>query len=95
MGRYDEINKKESYNETRRHKVLSQKTSYYPPVAVSDSDMYFITQYGDKLDTLANKFYGDPNLWWYIARINNLSSMNVEPGVYIRIPINADVTRGQ
>ena len=95
MGRYDEIDKKKSYNETRGRQLVSQKTSYYPAVAASDSDMYFITQYGDKLDVLADRFYGDPNLWWYIARINNLNSMNLEPGVYIRIPMNADVTRGQ
>ena len=95
MGRYDEIGKKESYNQTRQRTLTSQKTTYYPDSDINDSDMYFITQFGDKLDTLANQFYGDPNLWWYIARINNLSSMNVEPGTYIRIPQSADVLRGQ
>lgn len=27
-------------------------------------------KYGDKLYKIAHKFYGDPKLWWIIARIN-------------------------
>ena len=48
--------------------------------------MYFITQEGDRLDKLALQFYGDANLWWYIGKVNHLNTMNLDPGIRIRIP---------
>jgi hypothetical protein len=51
-----------------------------------DTDQYFIAQEGDRCDTLASRFYGDVNLWWYIARVNSLKSMNIPAGTHLRIP---------
>ena len=52
----------------------------------ADSDMYFMAQEGDRCDTLAFKFYGDTKLWWYIARVNELKTMNIPAGTHLRIP---------
>ena len=52
-----------------------------------DSDMYFMAQEGDRCDLLANSFYGNPNFWWYIAKINNLKTMNIPAGTHLRIPV--------
>ena len=49
--------------------------------------MFFIAQQGDRLDLLAQRFYKDASLWWYIARANNLKTMNVPAGTSLRIPI--------
>tara|TARA_R110002110_G_scaffold210675_2_gene423199 strand:- start:49 stop:309 length:261 start_codon:yes stop_codon:yes gene_type:complete len=62
------------------------KTTIYSEIEESDSDMYFISQAGDRLDNLAARFYGDIDLWTLIARANNLKTMNVPPGISLRIP---------
>ena len=43
----------------------------------------------DRLDHLANQFYGDINLWWYIAKANNLKFITIPIGSRLRIPVDA------
>tara|TARA_R100001443_G_scaffold51168_1_gene63161 strand:- start:4826 stop:5089 length:264 start_codon:yes stop_codon:yes gene_type:complete len=62
------------------------ETTIYPKIEEKDSDMFFIAQQGDRLDLLAQRFYKDASLWWYIARANNLKTMNVPAGTSLRIP---------
>ena len=45
---------------------------------------------GDRLDMLAHQFYGDVSLWWYIAKANNLNSINVPAGKSVVIPASAE-----
>ena len=69
------------------NKGLSRRlTKHYRSIPESDTDIYVITQHGDRLDLLANEYYGDPHLWWYIAKANNLKFNNLEPEVQLRIP---------
>ena len=45
----------------------------------------------DRLDLLANQYYGDPTQWWVIANANpelNPDWTNIEPGTVIRIPFS-------
>ena len=51
-------------------KVLGK--TIYMEIPEHPDDFYVISQYGDRLDTLAYKYYGDVTLWWYIAKANNL-----------------------
>ena len=78
------------YKNTTKYKNKDLKTVFrttiYPEIKEKNSDMYFIAQNGDRLDNLAQRFYNDPSLWWYIARANNLKSMNVPAGISLRIP---------
>ena len=67
-------------------KQQAYRTTIYSKIEEENSDMYFIAQSGDRLDTLANRFYGDPGLWVLIARANNLKTMNVSAGTSLRIP---------
>jgi hypothetical protein len=64
------------------------KTKIFPPIPKRDDDIYILTQETDRLDTLANYFYGDSTLWWIIVHANNLSvaDIGVEPGIQLRIP---------
>ena len=42
------------------------------------------------LNVLAFKYYGDSTLWWYLAKANNLTAMNVPAGKSLRIPASTD-----
>ena len=76
-----------------KNSVLSYATTYYKDIPESNDDIFIVSQHGDRLDNLAFQFYKDPNLWWYIAQANNLSSINVEPGVNLRVPISTGFTQ--
>ena len=64
----------------------------YPEIPLSINDTYIITTVGDRLDTLADKFLGNVNLWWIITTANpdviRRDSFNLKPGMEIRIPDN-------
>jgi len=66
------------------------RTQIYPNIPLKDSDMYIVTQEGDRLDTLAYQYYGDQSLWWIIATANNIhdASFAVEDGTILRVPEN-------
>lgn len=45
----------------------------------------------DRLDNLANQYYGDPTQWWQIANANPELPpdwTNISPGTVIRIPFS-------
>ena len=79
--------------------VTGNKTAYgttiYDDVPERNDDMYFISQHGDRCDILADRFYGDSKLWWFIARINHLKTMNIPAGTSLRIPVNTTFAKGK
>lgn len=83
MSRYDnvEILKDRSGRRFRR-------TIKYPIIEPHINDTYIIGMVGDRLDTLAFKYYQDSSLWWVIAEANNIGKgdLVVPSGVQIRIP---------
>lgn len=56
-----------------------------PPI---DTDTYIITTIGDRLDSLATKYYGEPRYWWILALVNELGggTITIQPGIQLRIP---------
>ena len=46
------------------------RSTVYPSIPHSENDIYIITRDSDRLDLLANKYYGTPNLWWILAQAN-------------------------
>ena len=90
MGRYENTGtsriKKATSTDDVRVGVLKYDTTMYPKAIESNDDIFVITQEGDRLDNLAMTFYGDPNLWWYIAQTNHLDSMTIKSGIRLRIP---------
>tara|TARA_Y100001963_G_C6788243_1_gene454103 strand:+ start:4540 stop:4845 length:306 start_codon:yes stop_codon:yes gene_type:complete len=72
----------------------SKSTTLYSSIPHSDNDIYVITQEGDRLDLLANQFYNNVNLWWYIAKANNLSFMTIPAGTSLRIPATTEYAIG-
>jgi nucleoid-associated protein YgaU len=88
LARYDNTLKK------IKNKKQYYTTTVYKKVIEKNSDSYFITQEGDRCDNLANRFYGNPQLWWFIARVNNLTTNNIPAGTSIRIPANTQDAEG-
>ena len=66
------------------------KPTMYPKIPIQDSDVFIYPKFGDRLDTLAQKYYEDMSLWWIIAKANNLDEAHIglEVDKQIRIPIN-------
>ena len=86
-------------NNYTKVKVDKEKNRYfkplkYPEIPLDIDDVYIITTVGDRLDLLANQFYGDIRLWWLIASANmnkvRRDSFALKTGVEIRIPVNVE-----
>ncbi len=91
----DKLNMSSRYRNRRGRVDKFSTTTYFPQNrAMSEeldgknTDLYVLTQEGDRLDNLANEYYSNPSLWWYIARVNNLKTMNVPAGTSLRIPLS-------
>jgi len=77
------------YKSTDKNKKSNKKyyeTTIYKKVEEKNTDSYFIATQGDRCDNLANRFYGDSSLWWFIAKVNNLTTNNIPAGTSLRIP---------
>lgn len=66
------------------------RTRIYPDIPLKDDDIYIVTQTGDRLDSIANQFYGDSSLWWIVATANNIhkASFAIAEGTTLRLPKN-------
>ena len=90
MARYENTKLKTD----KKNKKKYYTTTIYDKVPERNDDMYFVSQWGDRLDILAQRFYGNPNLWWYIAKANNLTFMSIPHGTSLRIPATTEYAIG-
>ena len=67
-------------------KLVRIGTANLPDHEDSNSDILLISTEGDRCDLLSQEYYGTPDFWWFIANVNNLNKMNLEPGTRLRIP---------
>ena len=100
MKRYEATKIKENIvkrgqRESTSYSVSSNSTTVYGTIPKSDNDLYVISQYGDRLDQLAQQYYGDVTLWWYIAKANGLKFMTLAPGTRLRIPATTQFANGR
>lgn len=80
-----------TYAETLTQKETKRRyleSVIYPKIPFSDEDFYVITSSTDRLDLLANQYYGDSIYWWVIAVANNINdgTLYLEEGRQLRIP---------
>jgi hypothetical protein len=77
-------------NDTKKTKDgrIVYKVKRYANIPLRESDVYVATETGDRLDTLANHFYGNSSLWWIIATANNIhdAKFSFPDGTVLRIP---------
>ena len=91
MSRYSNTKiTKKSLLPKQKKIVSSYGTTLYQRIPETNGDLHVISTEGDRLDNLAFQFYGDPSLWWYIAKANNLNSINVPAGKSLVIPASAE-----
>ena len=86
MKRYDSTLLQDRYDGKRVY-----KTTLYPSIPPSISDIQIICDESDFLDTLAHKYYGDPSLWVFIAVANpgiGKGRLSIPGGTILRIPTN-------
>ena len=59
-------------------------------IPLKNEDIYVASQTGDRLDLLANQYYGSPAYWWIIANANNIhdGKLGLKDGTILRIPAN-------
>ncbi len=83
MRRYANIKVQERFDGKRVY-----RSTVYPPVVPSSTDLVIVSNEGDFLDTLAYKYYSDPTLFWIIANVNNIGKgrFSIKPGTTLRIP---------
>tara|TARA_B100000287_G_C20230307_1_gene621802 strand:- start:264 stop:539 length:276 start_codon:yes stop_codon:yes gene_type:complete len=73
---------------------LGLQTTYYHKIVESSEDIVVRTVFGDRFDKLAHQYYGDPSLWWYIAKANDMKFNALESGIEIIIPAKVDNVEG-
>jgi hypothetical protein len=85
MSRYDNNPIKKTFDGREVY-----RTKIYPNIPLKDTDVYVMTETGDRLDTLAFQYYEDSSLWWIIAAANNIhdAPMGLQDGTILRIPLN-------
>ena len=64
------------------------KTTMYPTIKRKNDDLFIRSKVGDRLDTLAHKYYKNASLWWIIAQANQIGkgTLVIKPGLQLRIP---------
>ena len=67
MSRYSNTRTKRKPNGDRVYSY-----TLYPKIPIKNSDVFITPTYGDRLDILANDYYGDSSLWWIIAQANGI-----------------------
>lgn len=55
---------------------------------ISATFLYYEWVDGDRIDVVAQKFYGRPELWWRIFDVNPeiVDPLTIKPGTVLRIP---------
>ena len=82
------------YEDIQTQKTSSGKLRYlptlYPSVVLSNEDYYIIARDQDRMDLVAQDYFGDSTLWWVIAMSNDLPGDTMYPpiGFQLRIPGN-------
>lgn len=60
----------------------------YPVIEPASDDNRYTVDRNDRIDRLASRFYGTPDLWWVIALANNMELLpsDLNPNTTIIIP---------
>ena len=71
----------------------------YPEIPYDENDIYVVTTTWERLDNLANKFYGNVYDYWVISLANpqtvDFGSIYIPSGVQLRIPININEIKSE
>ena len=85
--RYDSAKVRRNKDGTRYY-----KPTIVPNIPIKDSDIFVYPVYGNRFETIAQRYYNDSTLWWIIAKANELSrgEISADPLKKLRIPTEID-----
>jgi len=68
------------------------KPRIIPNIPIKDTDIFVYPIYGDRFDTMAQRYYEDSNLWWIIVKANEISDGRIAPDPLkkLRVPTEID-----
>jgi len=78
-------------NKTKYNQAPAYIQQLYPSVVLASNDYYIDVSINDRLDLLAQDFYGDSKLWWVIAMANDLPGDSLFPPVGFQIRVPSDL----
>ena len=67
------------------------KPTIVPNIPIKDSDIFIFPIFGDRFDIIAQRYYGDSNLWWIIAKANELSRGELSPNPVVKLRIPTEI----
>jgi len=75
-----------------RNNIRYYKPRIIPNIPIKDTDIFVYPIYGDRYDTMAQRYYDDSNLWWIIVKANDISDGKIAPDPLkkLRIPTEID-----
>ena len=71
--------------------VRYYKPRIIPNVPIKDTDIFVYPLYGDRFDTIAQRYYNDSNLWWIIAKANEISNGKISPDPLKKLRIPTEI----
>ena len=75
-----------------KNNIRYYKPRIVPNIPIKDTDIFAYPIYGDRYDTMAQRYYEDSNLWWIIVKANDISDGKIAPDPLkkLRIPTEID-----
>ena len=73
MARY---NKSKTFRDKNGRQYVGRTD--YPEFPLRTTDIYHVTITGDRLDLLAQRYFGDVRSWWIIAEANSLEVLSFD-----------------
>ena len=74
-----------------RNNVRYYKPTIVPNIPVKDTDIFVYPLYGDRFDSMAQRYYDDSNLWWIIAKANDVSDGKISPNPLKKLRIPTEI----
>ena len=62
-----------------KNNIRYYKPRIIPNIPIKDTDIFVYPIYGDRYDTMAQRYYEDSNLWWIIVKANDISDGKIAP----------------
>ena len=83
---------KNARTERDKNNVRYYRPTIVPNIPIKDSDIFVYPVYGERFDNMAQRYYGDSNLWWIIAKANNMidGTMGLDPEKRVRVPLDIE-----
>jgi|TARA_A100001391_G_scaffold194112_1_gene170148 hypothetical protein len=74
-----------------RNNIRYYKPRIIPNIPIKDSDIFVYPIYGDRFDTMAQRYYENSNLWWIIAKANEISDGRISPDPLVKLRIPTEI----